>query len=301
MKCCPRSRAWALVLLLSALVPATTTIDLARAQEEPAPDSQRVDELELIDGSVIRGQIESIDATTIIIVTKLAGRLTIERANVREIRRSVDGIVPATRLLTDPDYNTVMLTPTPETLDAGDVYFRNFELFLINVGYSPSDAVDLSAGTLIPITGDFVFGTVGAKVRLLPREKAPVGLALTGSILFTEEDRVATFGGVIGIGNRERSLNLAVNRSESDGDDSGLWFMLAADTRLTNRSKFIIEYGNSTEAIGDDDEDDFNGLINVGIRWFGERMSFTLSGIRPLEETGGDFFLFPLAMFSVHN
>lgn len=292
---------WALSLLIVALAPALTVVDAAIAQEEAAPDSQQVDELELTDGSVIRGQIESIDAKTIIIVTKLAGRLTIERANVRAIRRSVDGIAAATRLLTDPDYNTVMLTPTPETLDAGDMYFRNFELFLINVGYSPSDAVDLSAGTIIPITGDFVFGTLGAKVRLLSRATAPVGLALTGSVLFTEDHRFATFGGVIGIGDRERSLNLAVNRSESDGDDSGLWFMLAADTRLTNRSKFIIEYGNSTEAIGDDDEDDFNGLINVGIRWFGERMSFTLSGIRPLEETGDDFLLFPLAMFSVHN
>ena len=298
MKCCRRSIPWALVLLLSAFVPATTAIDRARAQEEVVPEAQRVDELELIDGSVIRGQIESIDAKSIVIVTKLAGRLTIERANVREIRRSVDGVVPATRLFADPDYNTVMLTPTPETLDAGDMYFRNFELFLINVGYSPSDAVDLSAGTFIPITGNFVFGTLGAKVRLLSRETAPVGLALTGSILFTDDHRFATFGGVIGIGNHERSLNLAVNRTESDGDDSGLWFMIAADTRITNRSKFIIEYGNSTEAIGDDD---FNGLINVGIRWFGERMSFTLSGIRPLEETGDGFVLFPLAMFSVHN
>jgi hypothetical protein len=301
VKRCSRTVWRALPLLLVALVPALTVVDAVIAKEEAAPDAQQVDELELDDGSVIRGQIESIDAETIIIVTRLAGRLTIERANVREIRRSVDGVAPATRLLTDPDYNTVMLTPTPETLNAGDAYFRNFELFFINVGYSPSDAVDLSAGSLIPMAGDFVFGTFGAKVRILSREKAPVGLALTGSILFADEDRLATFGGVIGIGNRERSLNLAVNRSESDGDESGVWFMLAADTRFTNRSKLIIEYANSTEAIGDDEEDDFNGMINLGIRWFGERMSFTLSGIRPLEATGDGFLLFPLAMFSVHN
>lgn len=292
---------WALLLLLCVLVPAMTAIDPALAQDQAAADSLQVDELELIDGSVIRGRIESIGARTIVISTRHAGRLTIERTNVREIRRSADGVAPATRLVTDPDYNTVMLAPTAETLDAGDVYFRNFELFFINVGYAPSDAIDLSAGTLIPVSGDFVLGTLGAKVRLLSREKAPVGLALTASVLYVDDEAFVTVGGVAGIGNRERSLNLAVNRSEGSGEDSGLWFMLAADARLTNRSKFIIEYGNSTEAIGDDDEDDFNGLINVGIRWFGERMSFTLSGIRPLEATGGDFFLFPLAMFSVHN
>ena len=50
-------------------------------------------------------------------------------------------------------------------------------------------------------------------------------------------------------------VTLDAYRSESGGDDSGLWFTLAADTRLTNRSKSIIEYADSMEVIGDDGDD----------------------------------------------
>jgi hypothetical protein len=37
----------------------------------------------------------------------------------------------------------------------------------------------------------------------------------------------------------------------------------------------------------------------VGFRLFWENVSFTLTGFRPLEETG-EFIAFPLAMFSAH-
>ena len=46
-------------------------------------------------------------------------------------------------------------------------------------------------------------------------------------------------------------------------------------------------------------DDDFNGLLNLGFRLFGEGWSFSFTGIRPLDSTG-DLMLIPMVQFSFH-
>ena len=256
-------------------------------------------EVVLVDGSVLRGLVLEQTENVVVLQTQSAGRIQIERRNIRSIGPVDDPT--ARRRGQDPDYNTVFFTPTPETVEPGAAYFRNFLLFFLNGGWGVAENLNLSVGTLFPISADLLGLSVGAKWRLLSREEAPLGVAVVAQGTFVEEARFGTIGGVIGIGSRDRSLNLAVLRSiTDDSDDDGTIFLIGADAAIADRTKFLIEYGNSTEALGDDSDDDFNGMINVGFRWHGERISFSLTGVRPFEDTGDEFLFLPLTMFSMH-
>ena len=89
---------------------------------------------------------------------------------------------------------------------------------------------------------------------------------------------------------------MAIGGNFSGSSSHGL-IMVGGDYQVSARVKLVAEFGNSTSALFE--EDDFNGLMNVGFRFFGDSMSFTLTGFRPLEESGG-LFLFPLAVFSIN-
>ena len=90
-------------------------------------------------------------------------------------------------LKSDPDYNTIMFCPTPSTLEQGDWYFRDFELLVLNFGYGLTDNLDLSFGTLFPVTGDIELITLGAKLEILDRDTEGLGLALTGGGFILEQ------------------------------------------------------------------------------------------------------------------
>jgi hypothetical protein len=71
-----------------------------------------------------------------------------------------------------------MICPTPATLARVDIDFRDFELFVLNLGTSLTDAFDLSVGTLFPVSADVLMITVGGKLRLVDRERQSLGLAV---------------------------------------------------------------------------------------------------------------------------
>lgn len=253
-----------------------------------------VDIVTLTDESVLRGRIVAEDETRVVLET-LLGRIEIPRDRIRMIERVRSSGRRDYEGNPDPDTNTIFFTPTPETLGAGG-YFRNFLLFFLNYGVSVHDDVDLSFGTIFPISSDVASISGGVKWRLLSRTEHPVGAALVANGTIIDDYRSATVGGVVGIGNENRSLNVAVGRYlERDRDDDSTIMLIGADMRLGAQTKFLIEYGTSSEVI----EDDVNGLINFGFRWFNDRMSFSLTGFRPLEDTGS-FVVFPFTMFSLH-
>ncbi len=202
----------------------------------------------------------------------------------------------------DPDRNSILLMPTPATIGKGEVYFRSFELFVLNGGYGITDKLDLSVAGLFPISADWNFIALGLKYRLVDREVHGFGLALTGShIIAPDEQRISTFGGVAGIGNSRRSLNLAIDHGVDEDGDGGERVMLGGDLQLTKRSKVFLEWADSQLVFSGGGDDDFNGFLTLGFRLFGESMAFTLGGLRPLiAEDTGSFIALPLVMFSAH-
>jgi hypothetical protein len=276
-----------LLLFVVAFPPCT-----ARAQYGDEP----LDHVTLVDGSVVYGRIVVEDENSITIESHSLGRLVIAKSEAVRIYRA-DSSFDARGWQDDPDYNTIMLVPTPETLPAGSGYFREFELFFMNFGMGITDDLNLSFATLFPVSSSTLMVGGGGKLRLLSREKFPLGLALVGNATILEDTDFGTAGAVVGVGDIRKSLNLSLQKAFSDAEDSGWMLLAGADIQFSERTKLIVEYATNTQFI---DDEDISGLINVGVRFFGERMSFTLTGFRPLTDEESDLLFFPLAMYSMH-
>lgn len=282
------------LLLLLLLVSGFLQADEIETGRASTPEGATPDLLRLKDGTVLRGRLVQEDDEGIVFVTEDLGHLEISRDRILRL------VVHGRGDLVDPDRNTIMFCPTPQTLPRGQAYFRNFELFFLNYGVGLTDQVNLSLGTLFPVTEDAFMLSGGLKVRLLDREEHAVGLALTGNYTFFEDYRFGALGAVAGVGNDRRSLNFFINRAfDEDGDAETVYF-LGADFQGVGNSKLLLEFFSNSPVIGDWD-DDLNGFLNVGVRWFGESYSFSLTGFRPLwEDDGSSFFAFPMVMFSQH-
>ena len=102
---------------------------------------------------------------------------------------------------------------------------------------------------------------------------------------------------LVGIGDTRKSLNFSVGGTFS-GSNSETVVSVGGDFQIGARTKLLAEFGTTGGALFE--EDDFDGIMNVGFRFFGDTMSFTLTGFRPLGDTGS-LILFPLAVFSINR
>ena len=281
-----------IMLILFALLAASAT-----AQE--IAGSESLTNLHLQDGTVLRGRILEQNDREILFESYSLGIISIPRERVME--REAPGEAGATEHGADPDVNSIMFCPTPETLPRGSGYFRSFELIFMNMGFAPHDDLNLSFGTLFPISGDFYMLSAGVKWRLLDRARSPLGLAMTGQ--FSKFDGYWIGGGglVAGVGNDRRSLNLAFNRVFDKDGDAQNTYLVGADLQGAGQSKLLLEFFDNSPVIGDFD-DDLIGFINVGIRTFGDDYSFSLTGFRPLWDDGRSIGLiaWPMVVFSKH-
>jgi len=281
-------------LLLVAI--ASQGADLNEFTTTPVDEQAQLDELLLKDGNLLIGRIISQTPDLVVFESDSLGRIEVSRDRIARISGAGDRY----GVRTDPDANSIMFCPTPATLDKGDGYFRNYELFFLNFGVGVTDAFDVSLGTMFPVTSDILLLSVGAKYRLLDREEQPIGLALTAAFTKISEYSFSTFGGVAGIGDDRRSLNLTINRSVDDDGDTETLFLIGGDLQAGRSSKIFCEYMSSS-SLFDDQDDDLNGFVNLGIRLFGDTHSFSLSGFRPLDEDADSSFLaFPMLMYSKH-
>ncbi len=307
-------RQWVFVHLVILLCTLTQGASSALAQSSPPDSVTHVATIRLTDGSVLRGRIVAETTDTVVIETVSVGRIRIDRTRIVSITYESETGGPEARVestpaptteipvadpSTDPDINSVMFGPTPETLPKGSAYFRNFQLLILNFGYGITDDVSLSLGVLFPVSADFQMVSLGFKYRILSRERYPVGLAVAANGAAISDETLATLSGILGVGNPRTSLNLSIHKPFiDDGTDDPAFFILGADVQAGPGFKFLAEYGNSGDAVFRDE--DFAGFLSIGLRLFGERSSFTLTGFRPVEVDSDGFIAFPFAMYSRH-
>jgi len=290
-----------LVLVIAA--PAAARVGARNSQLQAASGAEFLDEILLLDGTILSGYIVAETDSSLTIETTSLGRIEVPRAQIQRLAKA--GIPYG--VADDPDCNSILLTPTPATVGKGDAYFRDFELFVLNAGYGITENLDLSLATLFPIGGDWNFIAVGLKAELVDRETHAIGLAVTGSHLIAPDaQRFSSLGAVLGIGDRRRSLSVAADRGFNEDGDAATRVMVGGDLQINRRTKLFAEWASSELALsfgGDDDDDDadeFDGFMTLGVRFFGEHMAFTLGGFRPVSADTGDLLFLPLAMFSVH-
>jgi len=284
-----------LILLITLFCSYASSADEIGGMNETTPTAEGQDEILLKDGNILLGKVVVEREDLIVFETESLGRLEIPRANIERMALHTAKI----GVITDPDQNTIMFCPTPATLPKGEGYFRDFELLILNFGLGVTDNFDLSFGTLFPVSTDALMFSFGGKLRLVDREKSAVGLALTGSFTMLDETQFGAVGAVVGIGDRHKSLNLAANYTFDEDGDNEIIFIIGGDIQTGRRTKFFAEYF-SASSVFEDEDDDLSGFINLGIRIFGQRHSFSLSAFRPLLEDSGSFVAFPMLMYSYH-
>lgn len=273
----------------------------ARAQSPWSPPGLTepvITELRLTDGTTIRGTLVEETEGYVVIENRALGRLRIHREYIDVIRDEAGKEVATELQRFDVDYNSVLFGPTPETFPKGTGYFRSFELLFLNVGFAPTNNLNLSFATLFPISSATGMLSAGFKYRFLSREKHFVGLAVAGTGTVVSSSWLATLTGVLGIGNRRNSLNFSIHEAFVQDQDRGAFYIVSGDVQFAPSAKLLAEYGNSANRVLDDE--DLNGFINIGVRMFWERTSFALTGLRPLTEDSGDFIAFPVVMFARH-
>jgi hypothetical protein len=183
----------------------------------------------------------------------------------------------------------LLLMPTAYTMEKGNSYFSDYELFFLNYTYAVSPSTHIGIFTLFPITKDFLETvTLGAKQRYLNSDFVKAALWST----YTPKLSGLTVGNVFSLGKNSHGFHLGIGTASSFDDNTDEWefiFMLGYRIDLSKKLAFIAEYTNLETGI----EEGFNGLLSLGIRFQGESTSWDLAGIRPLESTG-DFLFFPL-------
>jgi hypothetical protein len=295
----------------------------------------------LKDGSVIHGVIVSQKDSLIIIQSKSMGLVAVKSEEVTWIGSadsetaaiaSATGASPAgssqagtasahaengaPNPIRDPADQALFFMPTAFLPPAKAISFRDFELFFLTLGFSPTAMTSLSAGFLFPISPDFQLLTAGIKQRVWEAPDGRLALALTGN--FTKPIGNLEFGSTFLLnsnlvgGYRSETgsgVHLAMGYlgartvdEDYDGDESYEWngsfaFALGGEARIGPHAKFIGEFLSALPVGTGADVD--GGLLTVGVRIHGERISADIAGTRPITESDlGSLLLWPLLVVS---
>jgi hypothetical protein len=275
---------------------------LAAAASAPAADFR------LDDGTVLKGEVVSLDDSVAVIRTTTLGEVRMRRARVVE---GLPGSDPARaaaseaaspeqgRRARDPAGYALFFMPTAFTPEAGTVTFRDFELFFLAFGFSPTNTTVFSGGFLFPISSSVQVLSFGAKQQLYSSGSS--ALAVTGNvtlpILEDTDDEEALYNANLvfskRFGNTFHSdavgLHAMAGTLSSTGETLAM-LGLGSEFRLTRNAKFLAEIYGPFEEFD-------SALLTLGFRLHAERLSADIGGVRPLEAEG-DFLFFPMLVIN---
>lgn len=186
-----------------------------------------------------------------------------------------------------PGDHELLFMPTAYTMDQGNAYFSDYELFLVNFSVAPTSRTHIGLFSLFPVTTSFLETlTLGGKQNYYRSEY--FSAALFGT--YTFKQKFFSLGNVFSYGHKERSLHLGVTYTGTSKGDAEWLFLLGGRWDFSKKVSGIIEYTNGKSLLEDAD---FNGLLTFGVRFRTETISWEIAGIRPLADTG-ELFLIPL-------
>ena len=196
--------------------------------------------------------------------------MAIAVANVRELRNA--GVAHITKEGTTeywfPEANTTRMFfgPTGRTLQQGEGYFADHDVFIASASIGITDRLQLGAGTLIIPNSQFWF--VMPKVGIVRGEKLNVSVG-------------ALYGGIGGInggiayavgtyGETDHNMTIGFGQGFSGKQVGGEpVFMIGGESRLSRRVALLTE---NYFGAGSND-----GLLMYGIRFLGEKFSVDLA------------------------
>jgi hypothetical protein len=255
----------------------------ARAQQEPelsVPPPAVTQELELRDGSVLYGRVESIDAATVVFRTVGGSTLTVSRADIAAIRPASGRLKGEEFLPADPNATRLFFGPTGRSLPRGQAYLGVYEILLPFVQVGLTDRLSVGAGTPL------MFGFEGEHpVWVTPKLQVYSGrrVQVAAGLLHAVNVGDGQFGiayGVATAGQADNSVTAGVGWSYWRCDDAcdpggqnqgAVIVMVGAERRVSRRIKLITEnymWGNGA-------------IMSGGVRFIGGRLSADLGLAMP--------------------
>ena len=145
--------------------PASPRAELSTADTK-APALGSLVRVELTSGETLRGTLVSSDQKSVVLKLPTAGQIVLERSTVVAIVAAERTTVAedGTLYRRDPNRTRYLYGPSALTLDAGEGYISQKELFFTSVAYGVTDNITILGGTIIPVlfAGEF-FGIFGTK------------------------------------------------------------------------------------------------------------------------------------------
>jgi hypothetical protein len=180
----------------------------------------------------------------------------------------------------------LFIMPTAEVLPRGTAYFADYELVLLNVTYGVTDTTSIGVFSIFPFaSGALQTLTVGVKQQFV--NNGEFKSAAWAS--YTPPLGLLTFGGVVSLENGNTGFHAAIGRIGSPEDSWGTILMAGFRRKLSGKLSIMVEYTNMAEAF----EENFAGLITLGVRYHWKNIAIDFGGIRPLYDTDG-WALFPV-------
>ncbi|MDZ7718547.1 MAG: hypothetical protein U5K72_06995 [Balneolaceae bacterium] len=107
-------------------------------------DSSKTVEVELRNGSIIKGSIISVSKDEVELQEE-NGRTFIELSRIREIRE-LDLTRKGNQWFANPNYSRLFFSPTAQPLQKNSGYYQNIYVFFNNVAYAVSDNIAFTGG-----------------------------------------------------------------------------------------------------------------------------------------------------------
>jgi hypothetical protein len=262
----------------------------AAAGQDPAPEIRaaaegEVQELVLADGSVLFGRV--VDAGDPLIFQLLSGsELRVPHAQVRGLRLARGEVVEGEFWNEDPNRTRLFFGPTARSLRGGEGYLAVYEIIMPFLAFGITDNLLISGGTPL------IFGEGGSrpfwvapKVTFLNTGETQAAVGVLA--MAVEDESAGILYGVLSRGSPNRALSVGIGYgyvNDEIADSPAV--MLGGELRVARRVKLLTE--NYFFPGGE-------GLVSVGPRFFGERLSADLGLVMPVGSD--DTFVFPLINF----
>lgn len=258
------------------------------------PDT--IQEVQLADGSIIRGRVLSETDDRVVIETLGGIRMELERGQIRSMRAARGQVRNGEFWRQDPNRTRLFFAPTARPTDRGEGYVASYMLFFPFVAYGVTDRFTMAGGT--PIIPEIMGRAFYLAPKLTVMSRPGVDLAVGTIALFaTEELDEGSVGVLYGngtFGGQEGSLTAGAGWGfQLGGDDSRISndpvIMVGGDLRTGEQIKLLTENWFAPGGGG-------GGVLTGGIRFFGERLSADL-GIGLSVGGDGAFCCLPLVNF----
>jgi hypothetical protein len=244
-------------------------------------DSQKIHRIEMVDGSVLIGEILSEDDQYITVKTEKAGTIRIVKSDISNKKIVQQAQFKDGQLWPENIHSTrYFFSPNAYNLRKGESYYQNIGVIVHQVSYGFNDNFSIGAG-VIPL---FIFGGIASPVWITPKFSFPIvenklnfGFgALLGTVIGAEF-RSPGFGILYGtstFGSRDKNFSFGAGWAFVEGEIARYpTFNLSGIIRLGPRGYLMTEnYFIGTR-------DDFFSLMSIG-------------GRRMFSEVGLDFGLF---------